>query len=166
MSVIDDAINALRSERDRLAGDIVRIDQAITALNATTEPAAKDPVATGPAVKPAARGERTPTRIVPGQDMVSCPDCGKKLKQQGLGPHRPSHARAKQLAAAPVDRPAPAAPVGVGAIHQSGHFVAIRPALGRCSCGKTIADADAWAAHNQAISNPAGHRLIRNEETA
>lgn len=38
--------------------------------------------------------------------------------------------------------------------------------LGRCSCGKEIVDADAWARHNQTIPNPAGHRLIRAGEAS
>ena len=84
---------------------------------------------------------------------VRCEVCKQEFDQRGLGPHMKIHERAATLAAKPA---------------QAATVIRLNPSepLGHCSCGKEIADADAWANHNKTIPNPVGHRLIRRGEAS
>lgn len=137
-----------------------RLRQAISLLRSIDEP-------TGPAAKqvgndptpiPARKVRATPIPVGPrpkraqqAQQPAVCDDCGASFKSRaGLGAHRyHRHNKTGPVPAALPDRHlAPVPPL---------------PPLGRCTCGKDIADADSWGRHNQTVSNPASHRLVRTE---
>lgn len=154
---------------DIIRGEIVAIDAEIGRLTAIRghlvdvvallEHDTPAPAAAKTSAPTAPSGPRPPikrARPASADIVVKCPDCGREVKQAGLGPHRKSHARAAQLSAAPASN----------VTQLVDRLAATKPPFGRCSCGVSIADADAWTAHNQKIPNPVGHRLIRNGEAS
>jgi hypothetical protein len=83
--------------------------------------------------------------MIPDARLTECYYCGKYsvvLMDHGPGRCIPPLGDAERLADIIDITPTPVTP------------------LWRCTCGKVVADADGWGAHNRTLGDQRGHRLI------